>query len=199
MAQHRVVELKRLLDPRGRALPACGEDVAWLGSLLEILSACRVGNRWERAAVRCETADCNGPMALRRIGDACEWFCASCTASGAVVGWRGTVWDLTALEQADAVDRSDAFVFARLDELEVVRRVNLPRSLRLTLALAQAQADYVIVPCALNELGELTTAIEPFLPHMPVADRRLADRFLARLDAALLACEARSDEPPTVH
>jgi hypothetical protein len=199
MGQHRVVELKRLLDPRGRALPACAEDVAWLGGLLEILSACRVGARWERAATRCETSDCNGPIALRRIGDACEWFCAACTASGAVVGWRGTVWDLTVVEQADSTDRSDAFVFTRLDELDVVRRTNLPRELRLTLALAQAHADYVIVPCALAELSELSAAIEPFLPHMPVADRRLADRFLARLDAALLACEARSDEPPTVH
>jgi hypothetical protein len=199
VTQHRVVELRRLLDPRGRVLPSCTEDVAWLGGLLEVLSACRVGQRWERAAVRCETPGCTGPVALRRIGDACEWFCALCTVSGAVVGWRGTVWDLTALEQADAVDRTDAFVFTRIDELDAVRRLGLARELRLTLAMAQAEADYVIVPCSQSELEELTTALEPLLAQLRPDDRRLVDRFCARADAALLACEARTDEPPTVH
>jgi hypothetical protein len=199
VAQHRVVELKRLLDTGGGVLPACTEDIAWLGSLLEILSACRIGRRWERAAVRCATSHCDGPVALRRIGDACEWFCAACTASGAVVGWRGTAWDLTALEQADETDRSDAFVFTRLDELEMVRREDLPRELRFTLAMAQAQADYAIVPCSLGELNDLCAALEPRLAHMAPAQRRLVDRFLARVDAAQLACEARTEEPPTVH
>jgi len=30
-------------------------------------------------------------------------------------------------------------------------------------------------------------------------DRRLIDRFVARVDAALLACETRQEVPPTLH
>src|SRR4051812_42669975 len=93
VGQHRLVELRRLLDSRGRALPSRAEEVAWLGSLLEVLTACRVLSRWHRACVRCETAGCSGPVAVRRIGDACEWFCAGCSCGGAIVGWRGTPWD----------------------------------------------------------------------------------------------------------
>ncbi len=196
MSQHRV---RSLLDLRGRALPACDEDVAWLGSLLEVLSACGVGDDWERAAVRCEKPGCNGPVALRRIGGACEWFCAQCTASGAVVGWRGSDWDLSGLSQNDAHDRSEALVFTRLDELEAVRRASLPRELRFTLAMAQAHSDYVIVPCSASELDELCTVLEPQLRRLHESERRLVDRFLARVDAAALMIEGRTDEPPTVH
>jgi hypothetical protein len=199
VSQHRVVELRSLLDLRGRALPACDEDVAWLGSLLEVLSACGVGDDWERAAVRCEKPGCKGPVALRRIGGACEWFCASCTASGAVVGWRGSDWDLSSLGQNDPHDRSEALVFTRLDELEAVRRANLPKELRFTLAMAQAHSDYVILPCSASELDELCTVLEPQLRRLSDGERRLVDRFLARVDAAALMIERRPDEPPTVH
>lgn len=188
-----------MLDARGRALPAARAEVAWLGGLLEILSACRVGTRWERAATRCEHPGCPGPVAIRRIGDACEWFCAACANSGAIVGWRGSAWDLTALEAEDNVDRSDALIFARLDELDAVRRTKLAPELRLLLALAQAHADYVLVPCSTAELVELTGALEPLLPSLESDERRLVDRFLARVDAALLACEVQTEEPPTIH
>jgi hypothetical protein len=199
VTQHRVVELRRLLDTLGRALPAANVDVAWLGTLVEVLSACRVDSHWERVAVHCEHPECDGAVAMRRIGDACEWFCAACTRSGAVVGWRGSVWDLTALEANDNTERSDAFVFTRLGELEAVRRCQLPRKLRLMLAMAQARADYVVLPMAEDELSELTSELERQLRELGDAERRLVERFLARLDAALLACESRVDEPPTVH
>jgi len=35
--------------------------------------------------------------------------------------------------------------------------------------------------------------------RMPQLDRRLIDRFVARVDAALLACETRQEVPPTLH
>jgi hypothetical protein len=143
--------------------------------------------------VPCDDARCSGRLGVRRIGDACEWFCASCAGSGAVVGWRGTSWDLTALEQADEVDRSDALVFTRLDELAAARRHVVSAELRLPLALAAAHADYVIVSFAERELLETIEQLEAS------PTERLVDRFAARLDSALLACEARKVEPPTVH
>jgi hypothetical protein len=149
--------------------------------------------------VRCEKHGCSGPVALRRIGGACEWFCAACTASGAVVGWRGSDWDLSGVGQNDHHDRSEALVFTRLDELEAVRRASLPRELRFTLAMAQAHSDYVILPCSASELDELCTVLEPQLRRLNESERRLVDRFLARVDAAALMIEGRTDEPPTVH
>lgn len=165
----------------------------WLGSIIEVITACRTGTRWERAAAPCDDPKCGGRLGVRRIGAACEWFCASCASSGAVLGWQQSRWDFTELEQEDEVDRSDALVFARLEELDAVRRHSLPPELRFPLALAAAHADYVIVSFAERELVELLEVLEER------TGERLVDRFAARVDAALLACEARKVEPPTVH
>jgi hypothetical protein len=193
VGRHRVIELRPYLDRGGHPLPEHLGEVQWLGSIIEVVTACRTGARWERAAVPCDDPKCAGRMGVRRIGDACEWFCASCAGSGAVLGWRDTQWDFTALERQDELDRSDALVFARLDELAATRRLPLAVELRLPLALAAAHADYVLVPFAEAELSELLEV----LAEAPL--ERLVDRFAARLDAALLACEARNVEPPTVH
>ena len=165
----------------------------WLGNIVEVVTACRTGARWERAAVPCDDPKCTGRLGVRRIGNACEWFCASCVSSGALLGWQDTRWDLTEIEQDDEVDRSDALVFARLEELDAARRKELPSELRLPLALAAAHADYVVVGFAERELAELVELLDE------CGGERLVDRFAARLDAALLACEAKKVEPPTVH
>jgi hypothetical protein len=193
VGRHRVIDLRPYLDSNGAPRSEHAREVHWLGSVVEIVTACRTGSRWERAAVPCDDASCAGRVGVRRIGDACEWFCASCAASGAVLGWRGTRWDLTALEQADEADRSDALVFTRIDELDAARREVVSAALRLPLALAAAHADYVIVSFAERELLEIIEQLE----ERP--SERLVDRFAARLDSALLACEARKVEPPTVH
>lgn len=193
MGRHRVIDLRNYLDKSAEPRPEHLREVSWLGTIVEVVTACRVGARWERGAVLCDDAQCPGRMGVRRIGDACEWFCAACSGSGAVLGWRDTRWDLTRAEQADEVDRSDVVVFARLDELIAARMQPLELELRLPLALAAAHADYVLVSFAEQEVGELIDALESY------ASERLVDRFSARLDAALLACEARKVEPPTVH
>jgi len=193
VGRHRVIDLRPYLDRSGNARAEHVREVQWLGCLVELVTACRTGGRWERAAAPCDDPKCAGRMGIRRIGDACEWFCAACSGSGAVLGWRGTRWDLTELEREDELDRSDALVFTRLEELAAVRRQTLVPELRLSLALAAAHADYVIVSFAERELAELLDALDEC-----VGDR-LVDRFAARLDAALLACEARKVEPPTVH
>lgn len=193
VGRHRVIDLRPYLDARGTPSPEHTREVQWLGSVIEIVTACRTGARWERAAVSCDDPACIGRMAVRRTGDACEWYCAVCAGSGAVLGWRGTRWDLTLLEQEDEVDRSDALVFARLDELDAARRQVAVRGLRLSLALAAAHADYVVVAFSEGELSELLEYLEK-----EPADR-LTSRFAARLDAALIACDARKVEPPTIH
>lgn len=193
VGRHRVIDFRPYLDAGGAPHPEHTHEVQWLGSLIEIVTACRTGARWERGAISCDDPACSGRMAVRRTGDACEWYCAACAGSGALLGWRGTRWDLTELEQQDEVDRSDALVFARLDELDAARRQVRARGLRLTLALAAAHADYVIVGFSEGELSEL-------LEHLDKGhDDRLTDRFAARVDAAMLACEARKVEPPTIH
>jgi hypothetical protein len=188
-----VIDLRPYLDASGAPRSEHAREVHWLGSVVEIITACRTGSRWERAAVPCDDPRCGGRVGVRRIGDACEWFCATCASSGAVLGWRTTRWDLTQLEQQDDIDRSDVIVFTRLDELHAARRHVVTAELRLPLALAAAHADYVIVSFCERELLELLEALEGR------SSERLVDRFAARLDAALLACEARKVEPPTVH
>ncbi len=204
MGRHRVIELRPYLDRSGLPRPEHAREVNWLGRIIEVVTACRTGARWERAAVPCDDPKCAGRVGVRRIGDACEWFCASCAGSGAVLGWRDTQWDLSELECEDEVDRSDALVFSRLDELDAARQQPLKPELRLPLALAAAHADYVIVSFSERELSELLEALEARRAERLEAPgerkiERLVDRFSARLDAALLASEARKVEPPTVH
>jgi hypothetical protein len=193
VGRHRVIDLRPYLDGGGNARPEHRLEVHWLGSVVEVVTACRTGARWERAAVPCDDPKCPGRLGVRRIGDACEWFCSGCAGSGAVLGWRDTRWDLTEAEQKDEVDRSDAMVFTRLEELSATRRAVEVLNLRLPLALAAAHADYVIVSFSERELGELLDALDELRAE------RLVDRFAARIDAALLACEARKQEPPTIH
>ncbi|MET0341781.1 MAG: hypothetical protein ABW252_12325 [Polyangiales bacterium] len=193
MGRHRVIDFRPYLDRGGGPRPEHAREVHWLGNIIEVVTACRTGARWERAAVPCDDPKCAGRLGVRRIGNACEWFCATCASSGALLGWQDTRWDLTELEREDEVDRSDALVFARLEELDAVRRTSLPSELRLPLALAAAHADYVVVGFAERELAELLDVLEER------SGERLVDRFTARLDAALLACEAKKVEPPTVH
>ncbi len=171
----------------------------WLGGIVEVVTACAVGGRWERAIVRCDDVSCASLVALRRTGDACEWYCPSCATFGAVVGWRGSRFDLTEVRRLDDSERSDAAVFTRSDELECVRACNLSQRLKLTLALATPQADHVVVTCAERELSELLCALEEVIGKVAPAERRLVDRFVARVDAALLACEAHAEAPPTLH
>ena len=173
--------------------------MCWLGGIVEVVTACGVGGRWERAIVRCDDVSCASVVALRRTGDACEWYCPSCATFGAVVGWRGSRFDLTDVRRLDDSDRSDAAIFTRMDELECVRACNLSQRLKLTLALATPQADHVVVTCAERELSELLCALEEVIGKVAPAERRLVDRFVARVDAALLACEAHAEAPPTLH
>jgi hypothetical protein len=193
VGRHRVIDLRSYLDQGGHPRLEHAREAQWLGDIVEVVTACRTGPRWERAAVPCDDPNCLGRMGVRRIGDACEWFCAQCASSGAVLGWRGSEWDLTQLERDDEVDRSDALVFSRLEELAAIRAQPLTQKLRLALALAAAHADYVIVSFSERELAELLDALDE------CASDRLLERFTARLDSALLACEARKVEPPTVH
>jgi hypothetical protein len=199
VGRHRVVDIRRLTGSRPDLWEAGARELSWLGSIVEVVTACGVGTRWERAIVRCDEASCDSAIALRRTGDACEWYCPSCATFGAIVGWRGSRWDLSDVADSDQSDRTEAAIFTRLDELECVRRCKLAQPLKLTLALATPQADYVVVTCAERELSELLCALEEANSASQSADRRLVDRFVARVDAALLACEARSELPPTLH
>jgi hypothetical protein len=178
---------------------AAARELSWLGGIVEVVTACAVGDRWERAIVRCDDVACAAPVALRRTGDACEWYCPGCATFGAIVGWRGSRFDLSDVQRVDESERSDAAIFTRLDELDSVRRCTLSQGLKLTLALATLHADYVVVTCAERELSELLCALEEVIGKVAPMDRRLVDRFVARVDAALLAYEAHAEAPPTLH
>lgn len=199
VGRHRVVDMRRLSSARIEPEPAADRELHWLGGIVEVVTACAVSGRWERAIVRCDEPSCSQVVAVRRTGDACEWYCPGCATFGAVVGWRGSRFDLTEVQRLDDSDRTDAAIFTRIDELESVRRCNLSQRLKLTLALATSQADYVVVTCAERELSELLCALEEVLGKVAPAERRLVDRFVARVDAALLAYEATAEAPPTLH
>jgi len=199
VGRHRVVDIRRLVGAPPDLREAGARELSWLGSIVEVVTACGVGSRWERAIVRCDEVSCDSAVALRRTGDACEWYCPGCATFGAIVGWRGSRWDLSEVVDNDQTDRTEAAIFTRLDELESVRGCALSQPLKLTLALATLQADYVVVTCAERELSELLCALEDTSAASPPTERRLIERFVARVDSALLACEARADLPPTLH
>jgi hypothetical protein len=203
VARHRVVDIRKLgtagTDRRGDREEATARELSWLGGIVEVVTACGVGERWERAIVRCDESNCGAPVALRRTGDACEWYCPGCATFGAIVGWRASRYDLTEVSRADDSEHADAAIFTRIDELDSVRRCTLPAGLRLTLALSSLHADYVVVTCAERELSELLCALEEVIGKVSPVDRRLVDRFVARVDAALLASEAYAEAPPTLH
>jgi hypothetical protein len=193
------VDIRKLGVGRTDREEAQARELSWLGGIVEVVTACAVGDRWERAIVRCDEITCGAPVALRRTGDACEWYCPGCATFGAIVGWRGSRFDLSELQRVEDGERADAVIFARLDELDSVRRCSLSQGLKLTLALATMHTDYVVVTCAERELSELLCALEEVIGKVSAADRRLVDRFVARVDSALLACEAQAEAPPTLH
>lgn len=193
------MDIRKLGVGRTDREEAQARELSWLGGIVEVVTACAVGDRWERAIVRCDEITCGAPVALRRTGDACEWYCPGCATFGAIVGWRGSRFDLSELQRVEDGERADAVIFARLDELDSVRRCSLSQGLKLTLALATMHTDYVVVTCAERELSELLCALEEVIGKVSAADRRLVDRFVARVDSALLACEAQAEAPPTLH
>ena len=199
MGRHRVVDIRKLGNVRNDREEAAARELSWLGGIVEVVTACGVGDRWERAIVRCDEVTCGMPVALRRTGDACEWYCPGCATFGAIVGWRGSRYDLGELQRAEDEERAEAAIFTRLDELDSVRRCPLAQGLKLTLALATLHADYVVVTCAERELSELLCGLEEVIGKVSAIDRRLVDRFVARVDSALLACEAHAEAPPTLH
>jgi hypothetical protein len=199
VGRHRVVDIRKLGSVRSDREEVAARELSWLGGIVEVVTACGVADRWERAIVRCDEVSCGAPVALRRTGDACEWYCPGCATFGAIVGWRGSRYDLTDMQRGDDNDRVDAVIFTRLDELDSVRRCPLPPGLKLTLALATLHSDYVVVSCAERELSELLCGLEEIIGKVSAIDRRLVDRFVARVDSALLACEAQAEAPPTLH
>lgn len=199
MGRHRVVDIRKLGTVRTDREEAAARELSWLGGIVEVVTASGVADRWERAIVRCDEVSCGAPVALRRTGDACEWYCPGCATFGAIVGWRNGRYDLSDVPRAEDSEHPDAAVFTRIDELDSVRRCSLSQGLRLTLALATLHSDYVVVTCAERELSELLCALEEVIGKVSPVDRRLVDRFVARVDAALLACEANAEAPPTLH
>lgn len=181
---------------------ACAEarDASWLCMLVENLTACAVGARWQRSITRCEDPRCAGVVALRRTGDACEWYCSQCAASGAVVGFRDGPYDLSQSAAREAGGRGEAVVYTRVEELDAARRQALPTGLRYLLAIAVQHAQgHITVACSDEDLAALAAALEGALRHSHDDDLLPLHRLLARLDAALLALRAREKPQVTLH
>jgi hypothetical protein len=106
VGRHRVVDIRRLTGSRPELREEAARELFWLGSIVEVATACGVGARWERAIVRCDEVSCDSAVAVRRTGDACEWYCPSCATFGAIVGWRGSRWDLGEVASNDQSDRT---------------------------------------------------------------------------------------------
>jgi hypothetical protein len=175
-------------------------DASWLCMVVENLTACAVGARWQKSITRCEDPRCTGVLALRRTGDACEWYCSRCAQSGAVVGFRDGPHDLSAVARADANVRGEAVVYTRADEIDSARRQSLSQQLRYVLAIATAHPEgYLTLACVDDELSSLTTALADALTRSHDDDLLPLQRLLARCDAALLAQRSREVPPVTFH
>ncbi|MFM2416959.1 MAG: hypothetical protein RL385_1682 [Pseudomonadota bacterium] len=194
------MDLRRALS--GTTDPASAEarEARFLCMVVENLTARQVGAQWAKSITRCDDPRCQGLLALRRIGDACEWYCRRCGASGAVVGFRDGPHDFTRHAQQLTAEAAEHTLYARLDEIDAARRQILPTPLRALLVLATSLAqDHVTLRCEEGDLGHLLEALQIALPKAHEDDLLPVQRLLARIDSALLSMRTREREAYTLH
>jgi hypothetical protein len=195
-----VIDLRRALSSATDPASAEARDARFLCMVVENLTGRQVGPQWAKSITRCDDPRCQGVLALRRIGEACEWYCRRCGASGAVVGFRDGPHDFSRYAERLAAGNAEHTLYARLDEIDAARRQILPTPLRALLVLATGLAqDHVTLHCEENDLGHLLEALQSALPKVHEDDLLPVQRLLARIDSALLSMRTREREAYTLH
>lgn len=196
VARYYVSELTHFVDDQGRAVSGpLGKLGRYLGLIVESASVMREGQTGY-IPVRCgnpvRRKRCNGQLTAGLAGRDCiEWACPLCGEAGQLTHWSGSEFDLGPARQPRQYERP-CEVLVPLDELDAMRRSGRgSRSLRQLMAEAIRVSDHHCFFLAddrdllrLKEYGTIAANVGRG------DDRRLLDRFAARMDALVTTLES---------
>lgn len=184
-----VSDLTHFVDDQGRAVAgALGKLGRYLGLIVESASLMKEGHVGF-IPLRCgnpvRRKRCNGQLTAGRAARDCvEWACPACGEAGQITNWANTEFDLGPASGPQAYE-GQAEVLVPLDELHAMRRTGRgSRLLRQLMAEAIRVSDqhcfFLAHDRELMRLKELATVASNVARG---DDRRLLDRFAARIDA----------------
>lgn len=184
-----VTDLIDLLDPTGQPAEGhSGKLARYFGLVVE------AGSIMKRGEGRYIPMRCSNPVrrktcasqliAARPDDGTVEWECPACGERGRVSNWSGTTFDLGSVRPVRMVEESRDVVVP-LDELDAMRRLSYtPPLLRRLLVEAIGIGDnYLFFPASQDELIQLREYAQVSADEAKGEDRRLLDRFAARMDA----------------
>lgn len=182
-------DLAHFVDDQGRAVSGpLGKLGRYLGLIVESASLLKQGHA-RHIAIRCcnpvRRKRCTGQLiASLAAHDNIEWSCPACGEAGHITNWVGSEFDLGPGQDVHVFDTQRDMVVP-LDELDAMRRTGRgSRAMRQRLAEAIRVSDHHCY--FLGSEHELARLKEYALVSANVArgeDRRLLDRFAARIDA----------------
>jgi hypothetical protein len=189
VARYYVSDLTHFVDDQGRAVSGpLGKLGRYLGLIVESASLMKEGHT-DYIPLRCgnpvRRKRCMGQLTAGHAArDSVEWACPLCGEAGHLTNWSGSEFDLGPAREPLAYEGQHE-VLVPLDELDAMRRSGRgSRSLRQLMAEAIRVSDR---HCFFLAQGrELTRLREFACMAADVArgeDRRLLDRFAARMDA----------------
>lgn len=184
-----VTDLSHLLGPAGEpAAGSAGKLARYFGLVVE------AGSIMKRGEGRYIPMRCSNPVrrktcasqliAARPEDGTVEWECPGCGERGSVSNWSGTSFDLGSVRPVRMVEESRDVVVP-LDELDAMRRicVTSPGLRRLLVEAIGIGDDYLFFPASQDELVQLREYAQVGAEEAKGEDRRLLDRFAARMDA----------------
>jgi hypothetical protein len=202
MPRSYVTDLTHFLDHAGELVDGpAGKLAGYLGLVVESASMMKAGQGGYiplRCAQPGRRRRCAVQLTAARVARDCvEWQCQACGDSGSITNWSGTRFDLGPARELSLSD-AQLDVIVPLDELDAMRRLGGgPRTLRQSLAEAIGIDDgYLFLPAGQAELTQLKQLSELAADEARGDDRRLLDRFAARMDAFIttLASFVEGDE-----
>ena len=201
MSRCLVTDISDLLDVDGQPVNGpTGRLARYLGLIIEagsIMSEGEGGYVPMRCANPTRKRPCNAQLtASPTFQDHIEFECPSCGEQGLIVNWQGTCFDLTdAPELSHHPEHRDVVV--QLDELDTMRRFGglSPRLRRLLVEAASIGNNYLFFLAGHHELVQLREAARGAADRHKSGERRLLDRFCARMDAFITTLSSSiSDE-----
>lgn len=188
MPRSYITDLTHFLDEEGQ--PADGpagklfrylSHIVESGSVMETGEGGKIGlccaNPSQRKRCRAQL------FAGRASADSVEWQCAGCGEHGIVSNWSGMECDLGKLRVTPSSEHCEATL--QLQEVDALRRLGrVPRPLRaLLVGTIDVGEGYLMVLASHDELMGLRDVALAAADIARGADRRLLDRFAARVDA----------------
>jgi hypothetical protein len=189
VSRYYVSDLIHFVDDQGRAVAGpLGKLGRYLGLIVEAASQMKEGHVGH-ISVRCgnpvRRKRCDGQLTAGRAArESIEWACPVCGEAGQINNWAGTEFDLGPAAEHVAYE-GQLEVLVPLDELHAMRRSGRgTRSMRQMMAGAIRVSDqhcfFLAHERELARLKEFATIASNVARG---EDRRLLDRFAARMDA----------------